>query len=171
MIYARVKHLIFQYYGIVALFGFLGAALWFFRGPKGKDELTLFVTIVGGLASAIFFIQKQKLEELQLFKELFVDFNCRYDELNEDLNKIVSSKEKVDLTSDEKNKLNDYFNLCAEEFLFYRRGYIYLEVWTAWHNGMKYFLEKDKRIADYWEKEKQTESYYGLEIKYRKQAV
>jgi hypothetical protein len=36
------------------------------------------------------------------------------------------------------------FNLCAEEYFFYLQGYIHPEVWKAWENGMKYFLDTKK---------------------------
>ncbi len=144
--------------------GFIAAVIWFYRGSKGKDEITILITMVGGLASAVFFIQKQKLEELHLFKELFVDFNRRYDGMNEEINRIASVDSKAEFSSDEKNRLNDYFNLCAEEFLFYTRGYIYPEVWRAWHNGMKSIINSDGGIRKYWEQEKKTDSFYGLEV-------
>src|SRR5262249_14262415 len=101
MVYATVKHFIFRYYGIGALLIIIATTIWFLRGPKSKDETTLFLTIVGGLASALYFIQKQKLEELQLFKELFIEFNSRYDKLNEALNSIALAENKVKLTIEE----------------------------------------------------------------------
>jgi len=164
MWYARIKHFLFRYYGLVALLILIPTIMSFLKGPKGKDEITVFLTIIGSLASALYFIQKQKLEELHLFKELFVEFNARYDKLNEDLNRIVFAEPKGELTQEEKNLLNDYFNLCGEEFLFFRRGYIYPEVWRAWHNGMKFFIVKDDRVKDYWKRESKTDSYYGLRI-------
>ena len=117
-----------------------------------------------GLASAVYFIQKQKLEELRLFKELFMSFNRRYDKMNESLNRIASGGQTKQLTRDEKDILNDYFNLCSEELLFYQRGYIYHEVWTAWHNGVRFFMQEDGRIKRHWDEERTNDSYYGLEI-------
>lgn len=80
------------------------------------------------------------------------------------MNRIAFSEQKGKLSTDEENTLNDYFNLCGEEFLFYRKGYIYPEVWQAWHNGMKFYLDKDHRVKEHWEREKKAESYYGLNI-------
>src|SRR4051794_30481675 len=122
--YATFKHFIFRYYGLFALFVLTGIFVWFIRSTKGKDEITLLLTAVGGVASGIYFIQKQKLEELLLFKQLFTEFNARYDDLNDAVNNIVMNH-KDSLTLAEKNTLNDYFNLCGEEFLFFRKGYIY----------------------------------------------
>jgi hypothetical protein len=164
MLNIKIKHGFFRYYGFVALLIFLFMAFYFYRTPKDKDDITLFLTSVGGLAYAIYSIQKQKLEELRLFKELFTDFNKRYDDLNDILNDIVLSKQTAQLTDDEIKHLNDYFNLCGEEFLFYQKGYIYPEVWTSWHNGMKIFIDNDKRIKKHWEQEKKSDSYYRLDI-------
>ena len=165
-----MKRLLFRFYTPIILLIFTGALIWFFNSPKGKDEVSLFITIIGGLVSLFYFIQKQQLEELQLFKELFTEFNCRYDKLNEDLNRIVDHPSDTELTDDEDNILNDYFNLCAEEYLFYKRGYIYPEVWRAWQNGMLYFL-RDKRIREKWVEEFKSDSYYGLSVKLEKLEV
>jgi hypothetical protein len=107
-----------------------------------------------------FIVQKQKLDELHLFKEIFVDFNRRYDALNEELNQIVRDSGNS-LGKNEIDTLYDYFNLCGEEYFFYKHGYIYPEVRTAWCNGIDYYL-KDKRIGNLWSQEEATESYYGL---------
>jgi hypothetical protein len=158
-----MKRLLFTFYTPIILIGFIAASVWFFRSPKSKDEISLFVTIVGGLISLFYFIQKQQLEELRLFKELFTDFNCRYDRLNDDLNHIVERDSNPELSEEAEKTINDYFNLCAEEFLFYKKGYIYPEVWKAWRNGMLHFLKEDQRVRDKWLEEIKSDSYYGLE--------
>lgn len=159
----NMKRVLFKLYTPIILVGFVAALVWVFKSPKGKDEISIFVTIVGGLISLFYFIQKQQLEELRLFKELFTEFNCRYDKLNEKLNEIVEKDSSPELGDEDEKTLNDYFNLCAEEFLFFKKGYIYPEVWKAWRNGMLYFLKKDHRIKDKWVKETDSDSYYGLE--------
>jgi hypothetical protein len=160
--YPRLKHLIFRYYLLLALLLFIGAFVWFVQSAKGKDETALFLTLAGSVATGSYFVQKQKLEELLLFKQLFTEFNARYDKMNEAVNAILTNPENS-LTLSEKNTLNDYFNLCGEEFLFFKKGYIYPEVWRAWHNGMQDFFNKDDRIREYWDEEKKSDSYYGLE--------
>ena len=74
-------------------------------------------------------IQKQKLEELKLLKDLFIVFNKRYDKLNEELNNIANKDEKEDLSKADIDILNDYFNLCGEEYFYHKQGYIHFEVW------------------------------------------
>lgn len=127
-------------------------------------DVTLILTIVGTILSYIYFAQKQDLEEARLFKELFTTFNQRYDGLNEVLNNIVRAEnQEAKLTPDEEKKLDDYFNLCGEEYLFVKRKYIYPVVWKAWKTGMQKFLE-NPRIRQKWLKEtNEGWSYYGLE--------
>ena len=57
----------------------------------------------------------------------------------------------------------DYFNLCAEEWIFREAGYIYHPVWESWVNGMRQYA-RDLRVAELWRKENQTNSYYGFEL-------
>ena len=60
--------------------------------------------------------------------------------------------------------LDDYFNLCAEEYLFYRESRILNLVWGAWCRGMKEHLS-DNVINEYCEKAQRENSYYGLTTK------
>jgi hypothetical protein len=59
--------------------------------------------------------------------------------------------------------LYDYFNLCSEEYLMKKKGYIYPEVWEAWCKGIQDFL-KHERIKMLWDKEMKTGSYYGMKL-------
>ena len=108
-----------------------------------------------------YFVFKQHLEETHLFKELFTEFNRRYDELNGPLYALLSKPPDQPLTAEETTLLYDYFNLCAEEFLYYRKGFIYPVVWEAWCNGMRIFYA-DPRIRALWEMDSGTLSYYGF---------
>ena len=90
------------------------------------------------------------------------DSNQRYDELN---GKISDIKSKTMTDFAEINKhLDDYFNLCAEEYLFYSEGRIHDLVWGSWCRGMKEHL-LDSTINRYWEKAQSENSYYGLTTK------
>jgi hypothetical protein len=99
---------------------------------RGTDAWTLLAPLITCTISFVYFIQKQKIEELRLFKELFQEFNDRFDNLNDDLNRICENG--IDPKNKRKDiqKLYDYFNLCGEEYLYYRKGYIFPEVWEAW---------------------------------------
>ena len=159
-----MKHWIFRHFetlglvGVLVLIAFTAVAIQLeFVG--WEFLLTLWAT---GL-SALFLVQKQKLEETRLFTRLFESFNSRYDELNEGLNEIRDQPETEELTDAQVALLYDYFNLCAEEYLFYSKGYIFAATWTAWRNGMRTFME-DHRIRALWEEERMSDSYYGFEM-------
>jgi hypothetical protein len=158
----QMKHFVFRQYGwITIVLVALGVFVVSFTRPERFLEVLL--TWIGGTFSFVFFVQRQALEELRLSKELFTELNRRYDNLNEALNRIAARDPAEELESHERDKLNDYFNLCAEEYLFYRQGYIYPEVWEAWLNGMKIFYRQE-RIGRYWRSELKSESYYGLRL-------
>lgn len=159
MVSIKAKHFIHSYHlAIVTILFLIITLLSFFFYDRLTDWKVL-LTIIGGLFSFVYFVQKQQLEELKLFKELFTEFNKRYDALNEKLNEIKSGGS---IEAAERNILYDYFNLCGEEYLFYRKGYIYPEVWQSWLRGMMEFYQH-KEIGDLWRKELKKGSYYELE--------
>src|SRR5688572_26587729 len=84
------------------------------------DHGTLVVSVLAALLSVSFFVQQQKLAEMQLFKQLIVEFNERYDRLNDVLQCVVIRGIRSD---EEHYAVLDYFNLCAEEHLFFEEGY------------------------------------------------
>ena len=101
--------------------------------------------------------------KLRLTKELFIEFNHRYDGLNDRLNAIIREQDhRKELTPCERNTLYDYFNLCAEEHLFHTLGYIDPNIWSAWEAGMRDYGQ-NPRICSLWEEEeKKSKSYYGF---------
>ncbi|HEX4880228.1 MAG TPA: hypothetical protein VFV39_10320 [Limnobacter sp.] len=119
-------------------------------------------TVVGALLSVAYFLQKQKLDELRLFREIFKECNARYNDMNDALAKIAQ-KPPGALTKSDRAKVIDYLNLCGEEYLYFKRGYIEPSVWQAWHNGMKVVVSAPA-IAEVWESEKSTSSYYELPL-------
>lgn len=152
-----MKHFVYKYFGIISvcLFSAVIVITVCFMDTWEKG-IPLMVAVI----SSVFLVQKHKLEELRLFTDLFKDFNERYNELNEDLNDIIKPNNKV-LSDDEIDTLFDYFNLCGEEYLYYKEGYILPCVWKAWKNGMKVYFEND-RVKKLWDEECKTESYYGF---------
>lgn len=109
----------------------------------------------------------------RLEKELFTEFNKRYDKLNEWLEMVVQFENLKQLQEHEKSdliryKLNDYFNLCAEEFYWYNKGRINPMIWTSWKKGMDSWYTYDV-IREAWEDEVEkygrTAFYMGPEDK------
>jgi hypothetical protein len=128
-----------------------------------KNSIEILIGIVGAAAAFVHFLYSQHYQDTQTFVNLFEKFNTRYDSLNERLNAILSRPKDSPLTFEHVNTLYDYFNLCAEEYLFYESGYVDERVWRAWLLGMKYFAV-DAAIRRLWEKEISSGSYYHFSL-------
>lgn len=127
-----------------------------------RETLPTAATVVGAILSVAYFLQKQKLEEMRLFRELFKECNARYDAMNEKLAQIAE-KGDVELGREDYLKVVDYLNLCGEEYLYFKRGYIEPSVWRAWNEGMK-FIVAAPPIQRVWLVEKGNGSYYDLPL-------
>ena len=137
-----LKRQLFDYHIVVSTAAFLVLLIIFvvYRWVCSLPcDLIVIITILGSIVSFVFFVQKQQLDEMRLFKELFQEFNARYDKMNEKMNDIMATPTGDSLKKEDEDTLNDYFNLCGEEYLYYRKGYIDAKVWLTWKNGMKYF--------------------------------
>lgn len=136
--------------------------------PTRSNELV--VPVTGLLAGLGYFLYAQHLQETRLFVDVFRQFNERYDHLNKDMNRIRESgtiqpaveTEKM-LPAQDKQILFDYFNLCAEEYLYFKSGYIDKQVWHSWCCGMAFFAES-KEVRRLWEAELKSQSYYGFSL-------
>ena len=126
------------------------------------NQFILIGSIIASGLGFCYFVQQQRLAEINLFKDIFTNFNNRYDKINDKLYMILKSHNK--LTPIKMKFIYDYFNLCSEEYLFFKEGYIYRDVWKAWCRGMLIFIDK-KPFDKIWEIEEQTDSYYGLTLK------
>lgn len=142
--------------GLVAVF-----AAWWCCPSLGSREFLFFG--LGGVAAVAHFFYYQHLENARFFRSLFTQFNRRYDKLNGRIWRIHRDREKPDLTDRHKRALEDYFNLCAEEWFYFQAGYIDKRVWEAWLNGMSQFAG-DKHIVLFWEEECKNQSYYGFPV-------
>ena len=120
------------------------------------------VSVLGGAGGLTTFLYSQHLQETKLFTELFQAFNKRYDTLNQPLNQIASSA-STEFSADSQQRLMDYFNLCAEEYLYFRAGYIDDDVWRSWTRGMRFYAAIPA-IRDLWERELASGSYYGFSL-------
>jgi hypothetical protein len=139
-----------------AALGIVPVAIW---APGQKASLI--GSIIAGALAFCCFAQQQKLAEMSLFKELFTEFNRRYDNLDERLRQIAISG-KLSGEGDDKAIIG-YFNVCGEEYLFFSEGYIHREVWRAWCAGMLWYFEREP-FRGMWAIEKATNSYYGLSL-------
>lgn len=124
---------------------------------------------VGLVITAFIAWRSAKLSHDQMLKELFKEFNERYAVLNNTLYSIeakYSTLEKLNAAPDSfalKQAVQDYFNLCAEEFFwYYHKKRIDKKIWDSWQSGMLYWYGIPA-IRDMWEaevKESGKASYY-----------
>ena len=156
----RLKHWLFDMHwfittALLVLIFFLWASM-----PTLRSWAFLYPA-VGAVLGLSYFALRQQIDETRLFSDLFKSFNARYDQKNDRLHELCSIDVNQTLELEEKVFLYDYFNLCAEEYLYYAKGFIYPEVWQAWVAGMKIFYQ-NARIRRLWDSELATKSYYGF---------
>ena len=154
-----IKHWLFKLYGWISLTAAFAVLVWVANDEKNWLQI---VTAAGAaILGFCYFVQQQKLAETELFHQLFTAFNARYDHLNGQLSAILAQGVAVEPA--DRMTVVDYFNLCAEEYLFYKEGYIHPKVWTAWCRGMLWYLRRHP-FKDVWHEEVQTDSFYGLTL-------
>ena len=158
----KLKHWFYDHHLRVA-FGLVSLIFILCGAVPGLRTWSFLYPALGSVLGLFYFVFKQHLEEIRLFKELFTEFNARYDAMNERLYLECEASLDKPLVKGQIAFLYDYFNLCGEEYLYYRKGFIYPEVWSAWRKGMQIFL-RYPRIRSLWEEELATDSYYGLTI-------
>lgn len=154
------RHFFFRNYGWLAL-AFASISVFATLRVANKYEAEIICSTIAVALGFCYFIQQQKLAETELFHKLFTDFNIRYSELNGRLSALLPERT---LSQEQTDIVVDYFNLCAEEYLFYRQGYIPQTVWRAWCRGMIWYLNRHP-FRDIWNEEVKTESFYGLSLK------
>jgi len=136
-------------------------------------DSTLIATIILGAVSIIltayYSWHTKKISHEQMLKQLFTEFNQRYDSLNSNLIEIEREYPTVKQFEEANNmelkqKVIDYFILCSEEFFwFYHKKRIDPLIWKSWQAGMNYWYNNVPAIKALWEKEVQTTgklSYY-----------
>lgn len=127
------------------------------------------IAVGGGLITARYSRHSKEIADDQMLKELFTEFNRRYAVLNNTLYAIeakYSTLEKLNAAPDSfaiKQAVQDYFNLCAEEFFwYYHKKRIDKKIWDSWQSGMLYWYSVPA-IRELWEaevKESGKASYY-----------
>ena len=152
----RVRH---RGYLWLVLLAVLAVEIIIFR--LSSWPIKTLAVVVGGTWAVFSFRHQDHLQTARFCKELVTEFNNRYDAINEDLQKLV--QHSGEFSEDDILAFVDYFNLCAEEYLFHEAGYIYDEIWESWHNGMKHYA-RDSRVASIWAVENKTNSYYGFKL-------
>ena len=110
--------------------------------------------------------QNRKLSNDKMERELFTEFNARYDVLNDHLYQIQESCKTLQDLDDNpylKYKLNDFFNLCAEEYYWKKKKRISDGIWLAWSEGMNDWYNSVPVVQLAWQyeiKKSGCRSYY-----------
>lgn len=129
--------------------------------------------VIGGSGMIITYYYSRHSKQLahdRLLKELFMDFNRRYDLLFVTLCEIEHKYRTPEQLCNAENAAQlrlsviEYFNLCAEEYFWYHHKKRIDEViWQSWSKGMLFWYNEVPTIKDIWDREiKQfgKESYY-----------
>lgn len=133
--------------------------------PATFQSKELLLSVVGGVAAFFHFLYAQHNHNTERFIGLFREFNARYDSLNSEMNELASLPSgEIIFKPEQIQTLYDYFNLCAEEYLYFRAGYVDLDVWCSWSTGMAYFAACPE-IRRIWQHELEHGSYYGFKLK------
>lgn len=156
-----IKGIIFEFYWLIV--GVCISTVLINRDLNTDPDIDLGASfelkIIGLLLAGAYFIQRQKLSEAEFFLKAYAQFNERYDNLNDEL-QIIIATESVNAFN--KKRLIDYFNLCAEEYLLFRQGYIPMSVWRSWEKGMAQYFSIPE-VQKIWHIEKQSQSYYDFD--------
>ncbi len=138
---------------------------------RGREYLFSGVILTG--ITLTFSYVKYRLQNDQMFKELFQEFNKKYDDkFNSRLSELTldARKEGFSLTQNDKSLIIDYINLCAEEYLWFQKGQISKDVWNSWENGMTRLIKSEPILQVFREELEYTDSYYGF-LKYIKPKI
>lgn len=130
--------------------------------PPGLRSSGVLLSVVGSFWALAFYLHRRRVEEARFVKDLLTEFNARYDKLGSELQFAMSHRGEFEKETE--LKFIRYLNLCAEEWLFWRTGYIEDRIWNAWRNGMKQYA-KDPRVMAVWDEEAKSDSYYGFNFK------
>ena len=109
-----------------------------------------------------------------LQKQLFTELNGRYNKLNDLLQFILDfDEEEIRRYHNSDNdalfgaykksfikfKINDYFNLCAEEYYWFSKNRIDDRIWDAWKKGMNDIYDSSSIIREQWKDEIQNDGW------------
>jgi len=131
---------------------------------------TVFTGLVVFLLSQHYYRHSKKVEQDKILKELFTEFNTRYDKINYQLEIIskLSLQEWQGLKKKRRKEyigtIFDFFNLCAEEYYWMSEGRISKKVWNSWVIGMNIIYSRSEVIQNTWRKECENGGYVSYYI-------
>lgn len=131
-----------------------------------NNKIEILGSILATGISISFGLAQYNIENDKIFKDLFYEFNQKYDErFNNKLNEIeytLSTDKSISISEEERELIIDYLNFCAEEYLWYTKGRIPENVWKSWKKGMLFFFKLAPIKPIILSQFSQKESYYGF---------
>ena len=132
--------------------------------------LTLIATaLIGYFAYNVTKVYSKKSDEHNqdvLFHQLFRDFNSRYSKVNFSLQELLEKSKDESYTlqnlnddAELRDKMMDYFNICAEELYWKKKGRIPDDVWNAWKIGMDSWYNEIPILQELWKEEISGDGY------------
>ena len=132
--------------------------------------LTLIATaLIGYFAYNVTKVYSKKSDEHNqdvLFHQLFRDFNSRYSKVNFSLQELLEKSKDESYTlqnlnddADLRDKIMDYFNICAEELYWKKKRRIPDDVWNAWKIGMDSWYNEIPILQELWKEEISGDGY------------
>jgi len=118
---------------------------------------TIILGIVGIIVTWYHENQRKKLQHNRLLKDLFTEFNTRYNDLQDKLYELRDI-EREKLTPEQKENIYKYFDLCAEEYFWYKNKSLNDEIWKAWNKGMNRWYARSEAVKTLWIEEKENDS-------------
>ena len=114
-----------------------------------------------------------KINHQKMEKELFSEFNRRYDLLNDSLSNLSGLNTIEDLKNtgsliEQKSMYNvviDYFNLCSEQYYWHKNNRISPEIWASWNAGMKFYYDNYAVVKLLWKDEIKSSGYKSYYLK------
>jgi len=154
-----MKHPIKRYwfYILTLCAGIFGMS-WLEYKSKISDEIFLgsIATFITLFLSVINYYQSND----KFFKELFIEFNQRYNGMDDFLNSLTN--DSTINNAKDRQRIVEYLILCAEEYMWVKKGRIPMHVWKNWRTGIEVHLSKLPIRKIYEEENIEKGSYYGF---------
>jgi hypothetical protein len=133
-----------------------------------KEFGLMYLGLIGGLVGILFTVQNYWTEQDKIQMHLVELFNEKYKNINGIILDIVNIDNKLASIDKKINSdaIQDYLNLCAEEYYWYKRGRLSSDIFRAWEYGMitnLVNLSMHTEIVNQIKDEMKLDfSYYGL---------
>lgn len=131
----------------------IGIALFYFL----DKQIEILVAVIATGISLALGIRQYKTENDKLFKQLFQEFNTEYDTKFRKKLSEIRKQNKIEDT----DIVIDYFNFCAQEYLWKTKGRIPDNVWNSWEQGIVFFISNPLIEEIFIGEKEQRNSYYG----------